>query len=135
MSNHKEIRWKQRFQNLEKSYQLLAKAVAIKSLSEIERGGLIQFFEVTFELSWRTMKDYLEAQGFVVNSPREAIKQAFQSGLITEGQEWLEALEDRNLTTHTYNEKTSLKIERLIKQQYFPIIKTLYEKLKAEIQK
>ncbi|MBN2089228.1 nucleotidyltransferase substrate binding protein [candidate division KSB1 bacterium] len=130
--NHKEIRWKQRFQNFEKSFQLLAKTVAIESLSEIERGGLIQFFEVTFELSWKTMKDYLESQGFIVNSPRDAIKQAFQSELITEGHVWLEALEDRNLTTHTYDEATSLKIERLIKQKYFPVMKAFYHKLKSE---
>ncbi len=51
MGNQKDIRWKQRFQNFEKAFQLLEKAVKIENLSELERGGLIQFFEMTFELS------------------------------------------------------------------------------------
>ncbi len=130
--NTKEIRWQQRFQNFEKAFQILERTVTMESLSEVERGGLIQFFEVAFELSWKTMKDYLESQGFSVKTPRETIKQAFQIELIGEGQTWLQALEDRNLTTHTYDEETALQIERLIKEEYFPALKDFYEKLKAE---
>ena len=78
------------------------------------------------------MQDYLEAQGFIVKTPRETIKQAFQSELIGDGQIWLQTLEDRNLTTHTYDEETSLKIEQMIKEKYFPVIKDFYEKLKTE---
>lgn len=130
--NNKEIRWQQRFQNFEKAFQLLERSVAIESLSEIERGGLIQFFEVAFELAWKTMKDYLEAQGFVVKTPRETIKQAFQMDLIGNGQAWLQALEDRNLTTHTYDEETAIQMERSIRGKYFPVMKDFYEKLKAE---
>ena len=130
--NTKEIRWQQRFQNFERAFQLLERTVTMESLSEVERGGLIQFFEVAFELSWKTMKDYLESQGFSVKTPRDTIKQAFQIDLIGEGQTWLQALEDRNLTTHTYDEETALHIERLIKEAYFPVLKDFYEKLKAE---
>ena len=101
---NKEIRWKQRFVNFEKAFQTLERTVVIENPSEAERGGLIQFFEVAFELSWKTLKDYLEAGGFQVKSPREVLKQAFQSGIIQDGHAWMEALEDRNLTAHTYNE-------------------------------
>ena len=59
MENKKEIRWKQRFVNFEKTFLLLERTVKIGELSEAERGGLIQFYEVSFELSWKTMKDYL----------------------------------------------------------------------------
>ena len=129
---NKEIRWKQRFVNFEKAFQTLERTVVIENPSEAERGGLIQFFEVAFELSWKTLKDYLEAGGFQVKSPREVLKQAFQSGIIQDGHAWMEALEDRNLTAHTYNEETALKIERLIREKYFPAIAALYEKLKPE---
>lgn len=134
MMNQKAIRWQQRFQNFENAFQLLERTVNIESLSEAERGGLIQFFEVALELSWKTMKDYLEAQGFLVKTPRETIKLAFQIELIADGQAWLQALEDRNLTTHTYDEETARHIERLVKEKYFPVIKGFYETLKTEAQ-
>jgi nucleotidyltransferase substrate binding protein (TIGR01987 family) len=129
---NKEIRWKQRFVNFEKAFQTLERTVAIENPSEAERGGLIQFFEVAFELSWKTLKDYLETGGFQVKSPRDVLKQAFQSEIIRDGHTWMEALEDRNLTAHTYNEETALKIERLIREKYFPAMAALYEKLKSE---
>lgn len=128
----KEIRWKQRFVNVGKAFQSLERTVAIENPSEAERGGLIQFFEVAFELSWKMLKDYLEAGGFQVSSPREVLKQAFQSGLIKDGHTWIEALDDRNLTAHTYNEETAAKIDRLIRENYFPAMTALYEKLQSE---
>ena len=129
---NKEIRWKQRFVNFEKAFQTLERTVAIEHPSEAERGGLIQFFEVTFELAWKTLKDYLEADGFQINSPRDVLKQAFQSGIVQDGHAWIEALDDRNLAAHTYNEETALKIERLIREKYFPAISALHETLKSE---
>ena len=74
----KDIRWRQRFTNFEKAVGALERTIQIDPLSEAERGGLIQFFEVAFELAWKTMKDYLEADGFDVRSPRDTLKQAFQ---------------------------------------------------------
>lgn len=128
----KEIRWKQRFQNFEKSFLALSKALQIKNPSETERAGLMQFFEMTFELAWKTLKDYLEAQGFQVTSPRDTLKQAFQSELIQNGHAWMEALDDRNLTAHTYDEATSIKVDQLIREKYAPLLKELYQDLKAK---
>jgi nucleotidyltransferase substrate binding protein (TIGR01987 family) len=127
-----DIRWKQRFQNFEKSYRLLEDTLCIKNPSDAERAGLIQFFEMTFELAWKLMQDYLREQGFTVNSPKEAIKQAFQSELVTDGHGWIDALNDRNLTTHTYQEETALKVEQKIRDDYFPLLKTLYEQFKGK---
>jgi len=123
---NKVIRWKQRFSNFEKSFLQLEKAIQIKNPNETERAGLMQFFEITFELSWKTLKDFLEAEGLTTQSPREAIKQAFQSQLIANGGEWIEALEDRNLTVHTYDETTARQIETLIRQKYFAMLQQFY---------
>ena len=79
------------------------------------------------------MKDYLEADGFDVRSPRGTLKQAFQNGLVEDGHQWLEALEHRNLTAHTYDEAASLAVEKLIRERYLPIIKALCQKLQGEI--
>ncbi|MCK5674579.1 MAG: nucleotidyltransferase substrate binding protein [Spirochaetales bacterium] len=122
----KDIRWKQRFQNFEKAYNLLKDTVEIEHPSDAERAGLIKFFEMTFELSWKLLKDYQEIEGFIIKSPRDALKQAFQSGIVKDGHSWIEALENRNLTVHTYEEETAKEVELKIRKKYFPVIKELY---------
>jgi nucleotidyltransferase substrate binding protein (TIGR01987 family) len=130
--SQKEIRWRQRFDNFENAYELLEEYIGIASLNELERAGIIQFFEMAFELAWKVMKDYLEAEGFQIKSPKEAIKQAFQTELIEDGQVWIDALEDRNLTVHTYDEATAIEIAERIKVNYFPALRQFYEKLKEK---
>ena len=132
MHENKDIRWKQRFQNYEKSFFLLKRTLEIDNPSEAEKGGLIQFYEMTFELAWKLLKDYLQELGFNINSPREAIKQAYQSEIIDNGQEWIDALEDRNLTTYTYVEETAQKVVESIRNSYYPLLNSLYVKLKIE---
>ena len=101
--------------------------------TELERAGIIQFFEVSFELCWKVMKDYLESQQLYVKSPREAIKQAFQIGLIENGHVWIDALTDRNLTVHTYDQKLAEKMVIDIKNIYFPELRKLYNTLIEEL--
>lgn len=129
----KKIRWQQRFENLEQAFLKLKEGVKKNKYTELERAGLIQYFEFTFELSWKTMKDFLESEGFVVTSPRDTLKQAFQAGYLKEGKKWMEALEDRNLTAHTYDAKSSRKVEKLIKTKYFSMIEELYTRLQQEL--
>jgi len=133
MTDLKVIRWKQRFENFEKSFLLLEEYSKIKSPSKIERAGGIQFFEMSFELAWKVLKDYLESEGFEVKSPKATLKQAFQSEIIDNGHIWMDALDDRNLTTHTYDEEVALELEYKIKKDYFQILKDLYIKLKGEL--
>ena len=99
MDNLKEIRWKQRFENFNKSYTLLKKYSSGPIVTELEKAGIIQFFEMTFELGWKVLKDYLESEGYIVKTPRDTIKQAFQVGIIENGHVWIDALSNRNLTT------------------------------------
>lgn len=121
-----DIRYIQRFENFKKSFLLLENALKITNPSIVEKGGIIQFFETTFELAWKLFKDYLNYSGFDINSPRAAIKQAFSSGLIDNGTLWLEALTDSNLTVHTYDEATADEIYIKIKDSYFDILKKQY---------
>ena len=125
-----DIRWKQRYQNLKKSYTNLSKALALKEPDIFQRAGLIHFFSMTFELAWKTMKDFLEDQGFTdINTPRSAIKKAFEVELIQDGKIWLDCLEKRNLMTHVYDEDIASEVETLIKNNYFPIIEQFVNKM------
>ena len=133
MDNLKDIRWKQRFENFDKSYKLLNKYAKQPITTELERAGIIQFFEMTFELAWKVLKDYLEAQEYLVKSPRETVKQAFQIGLIDNGHIWMDALSNRNLTTHTYDEELANKMTNEIITMYLPELDKMYEKLYKEL--
>jgi nucleotidyltransferase substrate binding protein (TIGR01987 family) len=124
--NDEDIRWRQRFMNYKKGYVLLEQTIRIDLPSEAERAGLIQFFKMSFELAWKLLKDYLEYEGFMIKSPKAAIKQAFQSELISDGHHWMNALHDRNLTVHTYEESTALQVEKQIREVYFPILTKLF---------
>ena len=120
-----DTRWIQRFDNFNRAFLVLEDAVGVESPSVLERGGIIQFFEMTFELSWKLLKGYQEMKGVTIKYPRDALKQAFQSGLIGNGHDWLEALDDRNLMSHTYNESTSNKVIKKIRSKYFPLLAEL----------
>ncbi|WP_461614100.1 nucleotidyltransferase substrate binding protein [Clostridium sp. Marseille-QA1073] len=133
MENLKDIRWRQRFENFEKSYKLIEKYSKEEIKTELEKAGMIQFFEMTFELAWKVLKDYLESEEFMVKSPRETIKQAFQIGLIDNGHIWIDALSNRNLTTHTYDEVLADNMVKEIKELYFPELKKMYDKLSQEL--
>ncbi len=127
---HQDIRWKQRFQNFEKAYLFLKRATERTELDDLQAAGLIQSFEFTFELTWKTLKDYLELMGVPLSFPREVIKHAFQTNLIENGQLWLEMLEHRNELTHTYDEIQTKTAVAKIRDLYFSALKQVYETMK-----
>lgn len=128
---NREIKWKQRFMNYEKAYLALSRNIDVDLDTELEKAGIIQLFEMTFELSWKVMKDYLENQCYEVKGPRDAIKLAFQINLISNGHVWMDSLEERNMTLHTYDVKIAEKIIDHIKTLYYPELSTFYNKLKS----
>ena len=135
MDNLKEIRWKQRFSNFEKAFKLYKEGLEnLKDTStDIEKEGIIQRFEYTFELAWKTLKDYLEYGGIIANLPREIIKQSFSKGLIKDGDVWIDMLEKRNLIAHTYDEKNFKLVFDLIKDKYFKAINQVFDYLFEKI--
>ncbi len=89
-------------------------------MTDLEKQGFIQGFEFTFELAWNVMKDYLEEQGiFDIVGSKAAVKNAFQNGLIDDGQIWMDMIESRNISSHSYDEETANKIIEQIKNIYF----------------
>ena len=127
--NMEDVRWKQRYANFQKAIRQLTEFIEKPELNKFEAQGLIQCFEYTFELAWKTAKDYLEAQGFTVKSPRQTIQTAFQFELIADGHVWIDALEKRNLMAHTYDENTTKAAEGLIREKYYSMLKALHDEL------
>ena len=132
-----DIRWQQRFHNYNKALQTLEDAVETgktREFNNLEKQGVIQAFEFTFELAWKVMKDYLSYQGIIpITGAREAIREAFQNSLIVKGQIWMEMLESRNLTSHTYNEKTADDILELVLNRYFSLFIDFKVTMKAKL--
>lgn len=94
--------------------------------NELEQQGLIQAFEYTHELAWNMMKDFLKDRGNTeIYGSKDATRQAFNAGLISDGAVWMEMIKTRNLTSHTYNENIADEIFALIMQKFFPALKNL----------
>ena len=127
-----ELRWIQRFENFK-----LANANLHETVDRIKNQGLdkiyimaiIQAFEMSFELAWKTMKDYLEYNGTSVENPRSTIKESFSQKLINDGQLWIDMMEARNKTSHTYKQEFAQIIAESILNSYIPLLDHLQETL------
>ncbi len=125
-----DMRWIQRFNNYEKALNQLTRFIQKGNLNELERQGLIQAFEYTYELAWNTIKDYFEAQGDVnILGSRDAFRLAFKRGLLENGETWMQMISSRVASSHTYNEDVAEKIAKEITGQYFGEFVRLHDRL------
>jgi nucleotidyltransferase substrate binding protein (TIGR01987 family) len=126
-----DVRWKQRFDNFDRAFILLreVRERGVASLSQLEKEGAIQRFEFAFELAWKTLKDYLEEQGVVLEpvTPRNVIKEAFAAKLLDDRQVWIDMMLHRNLLSHTYDFKTFETVLDAVEHRYFPALDRLHE--------
>ena len=120
----KDVRRRQRFENFRKALTQLSSAAALteqRDLTDLEQQGLIQTFECTHELAWNTLKDFPESRGTSnIFGSKDATREAFAAGLIDNGDAWMQMIESRNATTHTYDEKTADAIAQAILSRYVP---------------
>ena len=121
--DYKDIRWIQRFNNYNKALNQLQEAVELmknRELTRLEKQGVVQAFEYTHELAWKSLKDFLEDRGNTdIYGSRDATKEAFRLGLIESGEVWMQMIKSRNLTSHTYDESIADDIIMLIRDLYF----------------
>ena len=129
-----DIRWLQRFDNFTQALKQLKNAVDLsktRKLSELESQGLIQAFEYTHELAWKTMKDFLEEKGNTeIFGSKDATRQAFKLNLIENGEVWMDMIKSRNLSTHTYNPATVSAITDKIVESYIEAFIKLENRMK-----
>ena len=143
----RDIRWIQRFSNYKKALEKLQQSIEYiredyqneednldEVLDEMMKEGLIQRFEYTHELVWNVMKDYAYYQGNTeIGGSRDATREAFKMNLIKNGHLWMEMIQNRNRTSHTYDKETAEEIYAAIINQYYDAFedfkKTMQEKL------
>ena len=128
-----DIRWKQRFDNYQRALHQLTLAVELsrqRPLSDLEKQGIIQGFEFVHELAWNVLKDFLEYEGIqgIVGS-RGAVREAFKRGLIEDGEIWMDMIEKRNLSSHTYNLEIALTLVNAILNAYYPAFLALQDEM------
>ncbi|OOF59493.1 nucleotidyltransferase substrate binding protein [Rodentibacter myodis] len=119
-----EVRWKQCFQNYQKSVTYLSTEIEQYGDTDINviKKGIIQSFEICHELAWKLMQDILREEGETeILGSKSATRLAFNRGLITHGEIWLEMIKSRNLTVHTYDEGMINEEFQKIKRQYLPL--------------
>ena len=126
MNRNPDVRWKQRFEHFERALGLLRDALAQgpAALNQLEKEGVVQRFEYTLELAWKTVKDYLEGSGIVLTSvtPRQVIKDAFAAKILADGQTWIAMIDHRTLLSHTYDPVNFEEAVVAIHDRYLPAL-------------
>jgi len=127
-----DIRWQQRLSNYRQALAQLEEFFHPPELNSREEQGLIKAFEYTYELAWNTLRDLLRSRG---NSDllgaRDTLRTAFQLGLLERGEVWMQMIQDRNLTSHTYNRSTATAIANQIRSLYIHDFRRLEQRLGA----
>ena len=122
MAGEHDIRWKQRFQPFSRACVLLREGVerGADVLSPLETEGVVQRFEYTLELAWKTAKDFLEAAGAVITpvTPRQVLKDAFAAKILVDGHVWIAMLDHRNLLSHTCDQAVFSEAGEAITTRY-----------------
>lgn len=134
MSNE-DIRWQQRYSNFLKAFTLFEEAVELartKNLSKLEEQGLIQRFEFTHELAWNVLKDYFEYQGNTsITGSRDATREAFNKGLVSDGAGWMEMIKSRNQSSHTYNDEIATELVNKATSIYYQLFVLFIAKMNS----
>ena len=128
-----EQRFEERKRELNDAVLRLGEAI-VQPENDVIRDSVIQRFEFSFELTWKTLQLYLEREGLDAGSPRQALKSAFVQGIIPDEKEaniWLNMLEDRNLTTHTYHEDLAKTIYRKITDTYIGRLRIMNDRIQG----
>lgn len=122
-------RWLQRFDNYKRAFARLKEACfQVENLqSDLEKDGLVQRFEFTYELAWKVLKDYIAFAGFEgVLTPRDVQIKALEIGLITDGPGWKSMQEARNRASHEYNSEAAEQLFSDILANYFNLLDDVY---------
>jgi len=137
MNEEQDIRWLQRLDNYQKAFDSLTSDVELateRDLADIEKRGLIQAFEYTYELAWNVIKDFYQSVGETnIHGSRDAFRTAFNKGLV-KNDVLIKTIKSRQLTVHTYNEEAVSDIFHDVVNEYYDAFKELLDNLQQQKQ-
>lgn len=131
-----DLRWVQRFQNFDDALKTFARVFdryRAAPEDEVIQIALIQAFEFTFEIAWKTMKDFLEYEGYSgIGNSKQTVRVAFQAGLMTDAEGWMAAIARHNMTSHVYNAVVLQETIDFIRHKFHPLVQALHSELNAK---
>lgn len=119
-------------ENLKLAFAALERLLKTPVTEPRDLSGIVKDFEIVYELSWKTLKKFLESEGHSPRSAREAFLLAFQLGYLEDDRVWVEMIEDRNLTGHTYNQPFAASLVKRIREKYLPALAGLRNTIVSE---
>ena len=131
-SEQKLVRFHQRRSNLNDSFNFLKETITSSADERIKNAAIVKAFEMTFELCWKSLKDFLEYKGINASTPRDVLKEAFKANYLEDGQTWIDLLDHRNELVHFYNEDQAIQATEIIKNRAFACIEQLITRLNKE---
>jgi nucleotidyltransferase substrate binding protein (TIGR01987 family) len=130
-------RWNEKLSDFGKALLRLNEAIDESKnnpLSSTLKDGVIQRFEFCYEICWKLIKYYLENEGIQeAKSPKSTFREAFKIGIIQDGEKWIDMLNDRNLTSHVYDEEVAFDIYGKILLTYFKQMNNMHILLKSKV--
>ena len=117
-----------------KAYEKLKEFIATDNSSEKDRAAIIHAYEYTFELWWKALQRYLQDYETISEyGPGATIRNAFEFGIISDGQRYMDMLRDRNLIAHTYKENVSKEIHERIVNEHIKTLDNFIEEFDKKI--
>lgn len=127
-----DVRWKQRLSNLTRAVSSLERGLLVAQPNELEQQGIVKAFELAYELSWKTLQDYLSAQGLErAVGPKPVIREALNNGLLDDGDVWATMHEARNRAAHVYDEQQAAELLVLIRDGLAQRLRAVCDRLGA----
>lgn len=132
MTKPPDTRFEQKLRNFEKALNALEKSLATPVKEPRDLSGIVKDFEIVYELGWKALKTFLEKQGHQTQSARDTFSEAYRLNYLSEQNVWLEIIEDRNLTVHTYDEQFAQELCERIKKRYVLAFQALLALLRKQ---
>jgi len=117
--------------NFRRALAALERSVSTPIAEPRDLSGIVKDFELTYELSWKALKKTLEAAGHAPGTARDVFQTAYETRLLDDDAGWIEMIDDRNRTVHTYNESFARELAARIRERHVPLFADLATRLEA----
>ena len=135
----RQPKWLERLSIFKNAIARMAEVIELskqRTLNQFEHDSLIKRFEFTYEMAWKLMMSFEKENGVTeLLGSKDVVRMAFGMSLIDNGEAWLEMIDDRNKTSHLYDEEMAADVMDEIINTYYPLFVELQDKMNQIAQK